>query len=77
MGQGRDNRHDILSADALVSGPEWFRASTSEGISWRPADFFDMTSEEAGSNCCETNVWRQARQMRQEWRHQRYSRFRR
>jgi hypothetical protein len=74
MGHGRT--HDILSADAHVSGPEWFRASRSEGVSGRPADFFDMTSEEAASDWCKPNVWRQARQMRQEWRHQRYSRLR-
>ena len=30
----------------------------------RPADFCDMTSGDATSTCGETNVWRQARQMR-------------
>jgi len=34
-----------------------------------------MTSGDAASTCGETNVWRQARQMRQEWRRQRYSRL--
>ena len=29
----------------------------------------------ASSTCGETTVWRQARQMRQEWRGQRYSAF--
>ena len=40
-----------------------------------PADFFDMTAGDASSTCGETTVWRQARQMRQEWRGQRYSRL--
>lgn len=72
MGHGR--KHDTLSADAHVSDQNGFAPDRAK-VSRRPADFFDLTSGDAASKCCETSVWRQARQMRQEWRRERYSRL--
>ena len=73
MGLERHSKHNILSADVvdrngLVPGPV-------KVVVRRPADFFDMTSGDATRTCDETNVWRQARQMRDEWRRERYSRL--
>jgi hypothetical protein len=66
--------HDHLSG-AHVGDRNSFVPGQVKVVPRRPADFFDMTSGDATSTCGETNVWRQARQMRQEWRRQRYSRL--
>ena len=75
MEHDRLSKQNILSAGAHVGDRNSFVPGQVKVVPRRPADFFDMTSGDATSTCGETNVWRQARQMRQEWRRQRYSRL--
>ena len=75
MEHDRLSKQNLLSAGAHVGGRNSFVPGQVKVVPCRPADFFDMTSGDATSTCGETNVWRQARQMRQEWRRQRYSRL--
>jgi hypothetical protein len=75
MKHDRLSKQNLRSAGAHVGGRNSFVPGQAKVVPCRPADFCDMTSGDAASTCGETNVWRQARQMRQEWRRQRYSRL--
>ena len=69
MRQGRRSKHSILSAEAHAS----HRDKKGGAVPFQPAESFAMAS--AASSCDETDLWRQARRWRQEWRQNRYSRF--
>ena len=78
MKHDRLSKQNLLSTGAHVGGRNSFVPGQAKVVPRRPADFCDVTSGDATSTCGETgetNVWRQARQMRQEWRRQRYSRL--
>jgi len=62
--------HDILS-EAVVEAPGTGRAPRARVNAQRVAEFYDMRPGEI----VETSATRQARQMRDEWRRQRYSRL--
>jgi hypothetical protein len=68
MGPARHIKRSIPSADS-ASGKQ------DNGAPRRPAGALDAIFDGAASTCDETDIWRLARRMRQEWRQQRYSRL--
>jgi hypothetical protein len=69
MGFERHSIHSTLPADVVEAiGPV-------KVVECRPADVLDMTPGDTARTGNETRVWRQARQMRDEWRRERYSRL--
>ena len=70
---GRDR---ALSIDVHVTERNTFSPDKQKIVPRRSEGLFEITIGDATSTGGDTDVWRQARQMRQEWRRARYSRLR-
>jgi hypothetical protein len=69
----KHERHSKHIANVVIHASDV--AGQGRAIRHHTVDSVDIKSADAASTLGETNVWRQARQMRQEWRQCRYSRL--